>query len=241
MGRAPALLAAWATLVVVWYELAPHLSPLGRWPTMAVASFVVMPAMLAGAALGLPLARSRRLFPLTLAAAVLAFGLSQFDDPVFANLAKYVAVTLVGWLFFTIFEALSWVVVVALIIPEIDTFSVFHGPTKAITTHHPAVFSTLSIAFVTPGGGAARIGLPDVMFFAVFLAASVRFDLRPRTTWLCMSAALGLTLILTGVWSASGGLPALPAISLGFLIPNADLIWRRRSRRAQPSPSVSES
>jgi hypothetical protein len=231
---------AWAALVVAWYELAPHVATLGRWPTMVVASFVVMPAVLAGAWLGLPLARSRRLLPLALAAAALAVGLSQFDDPVFANLAKYVAVTVVGWLFLTIFEALSWVVVVALIIPGIDTFSVFHGPTKAITTHHPAVFSTLSVAFVTPGGGAARIGFPDVMFFAVFLAASLRFGLRTHATWLCMSAALGLTLILTGVWSAGGGLPALPAISLGFLLPNADLIWRRLVRSPQPASTVSE-
>ena len=68
---------------------------------------------------------------------------------------------------------------VALIIPWVDAYSVWRGPTKAITTHHVGVFTTLSIAFVVPGGGAARLGLPDVMFFAVFLAASVRFGLRP--------------------------------------------------------------
>jgi hypothetical protein len=241
VGRAPALLALWAALVIAWYEIAPHLSPLTRWPTVLATSLVVMPAFFAGALIALPLARNRRrLLPLTLAAVGLAVGLSQFNDPVFANLAKFVAVSAVGWLFFTIFEALSWVVAVALVIPWIDSFSVYRGPTKAITTHHPEVFTTLSVALVSPGGGAARIGFPDVMFFAVFLAASVRFELRPRATWICMSAALGLTLILTTVWSTGGGLPALPAVSLGFLLPNADLIWGRVTRRGHPAPSASE-
>jgi hypothetical protein len=88
------------------------------------------------------------------------------------------------------------------------------------------VFTDLSIAFVVPGGGAARLGLPDVMFFALFLGASRRFGLRPAWTWVGMTAGLGATIALTTVWS-TGGLPALPAIALGFLLPNADLIWRR--------------
>ena len=33
-------------------------------------------------------------------------------------------------------------------------------------------------------------------------------------------------MVLTTFW-ATNGLPALPGISLGFLVPNADLIWRR--------------
>ncbi len=44
-----------------------------------------------------------------------------------------------------------------------------------------------------------------------------------------MVGGLGLTIALTTYW-AGGGLPALPAISLGFLIANADLIWRRVGR-----------
>jgi hypothetical protein len=39
-------------------------------------------------------------------------------------------------------------------------------------------------------------------------------------------AALGGTIALT-VWLNLDGLPALPAISIGFLLPNADLLWRR--------------
>jgi hypothetical protein len=66
------------------------------------------------------------------------------------------------------------------------------------------------------------------MFFALFLGASVRWNLRPAWTWVGMTVGLGATFALTTVWSRSG-LPALPAIALGFLLPNADIIWRRMS------------
>ena len=40
-----------------------------------------------------------------------------------------------------------------------------------------------------------------------------------------MTGFLSLTLVL--VWAFdSSGLPALPAVCLGFLLPNVDLLWR---------------
>ena len=41
-----------------------------------------------------------------------------------------------------------------------------------------------------------------------------------------MTAALSLTLVATYALDLNG-LPALPALSLGFVLPNADLLWRR--------------
>ena len=40
-----------------------------------------------------------------------------------------------------------------------------------------------------------------------------------------MVGLLSLTLISTDVFDLAG-LPALPAIALGFLLPNADLLWK---------------
>jgi hypothetical protein len=117
-------------------------------------------------------------------------------------------------------------VLVALLIPWVDAYSVWRGPTKAITKGHAHVFGALSVAFVVPGGGAARLGLPDVLFFAVFLGASVRFGLRPWWTFVGLLVGLALTMVLATWWTVDG-LPALPGISLGFLVPNADLLWRR--------------
>ena len=45
-----------------------------------------------------------------------------------------------------------------------------------------------------------------------------------------MVGLLALTLILTTVFDISG-LPALPAIAFGFLLPNVDLLWKRWRER----------
>ena len=58
---------------------------------------------------------------------------------------------------------------------------------------------------------------------AVVMAS--RFGLRVFATWVGLVAGLGLTIAATVYFDLSG-LPALPAITLGFLLPNADLLWR---------------
>jgi hypothetical protein len=51
-----------------------------------------------------------------------------------------------------------------------------------------------------------------------------------------MAAAISATLVLTYALELNG-LPALPAVSLGFLLPNADLLWRSwRGRSATEAP-----
>ena len=229
MGRLAAVLILFAALVA-WYEIVPRLDPVSEWGSVALISLVVMPAMFGLTWLALPLREHLR--PLLAGAAallVLALILGNLDAPVFANFAKFGAVTLAGWVFLWLFEALSWVVLVAFVIPFVDAFSVFHGPTKDITSNHPHVFTTLSIAFVVPGGNAARLGLPDCLFFAVFLGAAARWGLRPGLTWLLMIGGLAITIVLT-TYLVTGGLPALPAIALGFLLANCDLLWARLAR-----------
>jgi hypothetical protein len=126
------------------------------------------------------------------------------------------------------------VVIVAAIIPWVDAYSVWRGPTKTIVAHHEHVFTVLSFAFPVPGEhAAANLGIPDLLFFALFCAAASRFGLRIYLTWACMVAALGGTIAIT-VWLNLNGLPALPAIAIGFLVPNAELIWRRL--RGNPGP-----
>jgi hypothetical protein len=238
VGRAAALLAV-AGALVAWFEVAPHLGSLSTWDDVAIVALVLMPGMFSLTWLALPVWRRPK--ELAMGVAVLAVAtvvLSEAGAPVFANLAKFATVSGAGLLFLSAFDALSWAVTVALIIPWVDAYSVWRGPTRSITENHPAVFSKLSVAFVVPGGSAARLGLPDILFFSVFLGASVRWNLRPAWTWFAMTAGLGITIALTTVWSTSG-LPALPAIALGFLLPNADLIWRQlaenRAARANAS------
>jgi hypothetical protein len=125
---------------------------------------------------------------------------------------------------------LNWVVLVALIIPWVDAYSVWRGPTKVIVDQHRNVFTNFSFAFAIPGEtSAANLGLPDLLFFALFLAASARWELRPRLTWLLLTLSFGATLALA-VWRELDGLPALPLLALGFLLANGDLIWSRLRR-----------
>jgi hypothetical protein len=141
-------------------------------------------------------------------------------------------VTAAGWWFLAFFESVSWVLLVALLIIPVDTYSVFQGPTKVIVEEQPQIFDALSIAFPIPGEhNSAQLGLPDVLFFALFLGATVRFGLRPGLTWVLMALSFGATLALAVAFEING-LPALPLLSAAFILANADLLWRQiRSRR----------
>jgi len=228
--RAASVLALLGALVG-WYEASRHVGALSLWPAILLIAFVLMPACFLLAWLALPLWNSKWTLPAAIVLVGLALAFSAVHYPVGSNFCKLGALTLFGWWFLTFFEAVSWVVLVALLIPWVDAYSVWRGPTKAITSGHAHVFGALSVAFVVPGGGAARLGLPDVLFFAVFLGAAVRFRLRPGWTFFAMLVGLGVTMVLA-TWLTVGGLPALPGISLGFLLPNADLLWTRLRRPA---------
>jgi hypothetical protein len=111
---------------------------------------------------------------------------------------------------------------------------VWRGPTNTIVHHHRGVFEHLSFAFPVPGeNSTANLGIPDMLFFALFLAAAAQFKLRTGLTWLLMTASFGAT-IAVAVWLDLGGLPALPLLSLAFLLANGDLLWRQlRQERAR--------
>jgi hypothetical protein len=228
VGRAAALLAA----LLVYYETSSHWWDAGLWWDVAWIALVLMPAVFALVYFALPFRTSRGLLAVGLAFAVLAAVLTVADFDVFANFARLGATTFLGFWFLDYFETVAWVVIVAAIIPWVDAYSVWRGPTKQIVAHHEHIFSVLSFAFPVPGEhAAANLGVPDLLFFALFLAAAARFGLRVVPTWIVLVAALGGTIALT-VWLDLSGLPALPGIAIGFLLPNADLLWRRL--RGQP-------
>jgi hypothetical protein len=217
--------------LVLYYETAAHWWQEGLWWDVAWLAFVLLPAVFALVLLALPLRPAPRLLPIGLAFAVLAAVLTYADVNVYANFARLAATAFLGWWFLGYFETLSWVVLVASIIPWVDAYSVFFGPTKEIVNKHVGVFNVLSFAFELPGGGAFQLGVPDLLFFALFLGAAARFGLRVGLTWLSLVVMLDATVALS-VWLPINGLPALPAIAIGFVLPNADLIWRRL--RGQP-------
>jgi len=225
-ARRTAALAAVVAALVAWDAGAGVLPDVGRWPDVLVVALVLAPLTFAVPWIALPAAGSRSVFPLALALAVLAVLLDLAGMGSLLNAVKLLALTAVGFAFMRLFEALSWVVLIAVVIPWVDAVSVWRGPTDYVVSEQPGLFERVAIAFRLPGEeGSANIGPPDILFFALFLAAADRFRLRVRWTWLTMVGLLGLTLILTISFEING-LPALPAIAIGFLLPNADLLWK---------------
>jgi hypothetical protein len=223
-----------AVALAAYFAFHESLPAIPTWWDVVVLGLLVMPAVFLTVALVLPLWNDRARPWLALAFVLLAIGFSLLGWEGPASFAKLGAATFVAWWFLELFEDLSWVVLVSLIIPWVDAYSVWRGPTKTIVEHHESVFARLSFAFPVVGeSGTANLGVPDLLFFALFLAAAMRWRLRVEATWLLAVLSFGATIALA-VWRDLGGLPALPGLSLAFLLANGDIVVRRfRERRAR--------
>jgi predicted membrane channel-forming protein YqfA (hemolysin III family) len=248
VGRAspvlePRRLVAFAVLgaaVGAYYVFRKHLPDLTVWWDVALLCFPIMPAVLGLLYVLLPTWRERGaiVFAAFAVLGLAAIALELADDQLAGNFAKLFCFACFGWWALRFFEELWWVVLIALIVPAVDSFSVFSnaGPTHNITEHHFGSYLAVAVAFVVPNHSSAQIGPPDVIFFALYLAAADRFRLRVPATFVAMTLLLGLTIALSVATDVSG-LPALVPLSLGFIGVNSDLIWRRiRADRAAHAP-----
>ena len=214
---------------------ARHLPELPSGLDVPFYAFAVLPAFAVAIWLALPLARAgtRALVILAAAAGVLALTLSLVGLDSAANISKLACYTLAGFTFLSLFEELWWLTLVAVLVPWVDIWSVAAGPTGYVVEEQKGLFEGVAVAFPSPGESAVvNLGPPDVLFFALFLGAADRFQLRVAATWITMTACLAATLALAWWWDDVAGLPALPAVCLGFLLPNADLL-ARDARRAR--------
>lgn len=233
MGPAAALLTVLSCLIL-YYALSERLPNLGLWWDVALICIPILPAALLTIWLLLPLRRRLGGTGLLQAALGLAALTAVFEltaTGVGANFAKLLAVALAGWWVLRFFEEVSWVVLVALVIVPVDAYSVARGPTKAIVEGKPEIFDLLSFAMRVPGQeSTAQLGLPDILFFALFLGAAERFGLRIGWTWLAMVLSFNATLVIA-IAAGIDGLPALPLLSVAFVATNADRLrqqWRER-------------
>jgi hypothetical protein len=231
--RAAAVLAV-VTVLGVYYGISEDLAGLPEWGDVTFLGLGLMPLTFSLVWLALPLrrTRSRNLALAAVALVVVTVILETAGLDIAANFVKIAAVAAVGWWFLGFFEALSWVLLVALLIIPVDIFSVARGPTKEIVENQPEVFNALSVSFPLPGQhSSAQLGLPDILFFSLFLAAAARFGLRVRWTWVAMALSFGVTLALAVGFDVAG-LPALPLLSVAFVLTNADLLWRSYRERS---------
>jgi hypothetical protein len=240
VGRAPAVLsrtraAALAGLLAAlwaWDAFASELPAVDDAWDVGFVAVVLVPAIYAVVWLLLPLAGAHRLSLVALGTGLVALLLHLAGLEAVFNVAKLAAFALVGFWFLHLFEALSWVVLVAVVVPVVDIASVYRGPTRVVVEEEPGLFELIAVALALPGeDAAARLGPPDILFFALFLGTAARFGLRVGATWCGMTACLAATIAATYALDLDG-LPGLPAIALGFLVPNADLLWRALRTRA---------
>ncbi|MGD0272767.1 MAG: hypothetical protein ABSB96_03450 [Gaiellaceae bacterium] len=107
-----------------------------------------------------------------------------------------------------------------------------HGKARSSARPGPLAPTNLSAETAPASVG---LGLSDIIFFALFLAGAMRFRLRPVATWLALVASIGVTSILADYEDFFGlkGFPAIPGLSLAFLLANGDLIWRRLRNREE--------
>ena len=233
--RRIAAFVALGAAVVTWSVVATHVGAVGLWPTIVIVSAGVLPGTLLLVFIALPLARHSCLVLLLVAIvlALIALGCSEAGWALAANFAKLWAAVFAGWAFLYLFYEVWLVVLIAVIIPVVDAVSVFTpgAPTHEIVKNHISIYNDVAVSFLGPHGAAAQLGPPDIVFYAMFLAAADRFRLRPGWTWVATTGLYAASFPIAIVTHASG-LPALPFLSAGFLAANADLIWKAIRKRA---------
>jgi hypothetical protein len=226
-------------MLVAYVAIAESLWEVPSGADATIVGLLVLPAFMSTVWLALPLWRTPFVYLLFggFSLVVCAFVLDVAGVDSLGNVVKLTGFATLGFWLLWLFDELWWVALVGCLIPWVDIWSVATGPTKYVTHEQPGFFDHVSVAFPLTGEAASvNVGPPDIVFFALFLAAADRFRLRVGWTWLAMTGFLSLTVALVW-WLENGGLPALPAISLGFLLPNADRIWNHaaatwRERRA---------
>ena len=247
MGRAAAVLSgraaafvALAAALAAYYATSDWWFDASLWWDVAFLGLLLVPAVFGLVYAALPFWRAPlpQLLLLTLAFVAAAIAFQAADLVALASFAKLGAAAAAAFLFLAVFESATWVALIAALIPWVDVYSVFWGPTSKIL-EHPKGISALSFGFPIPGeDGVASLGLPDLLFFALFLGAAARFRLRVGPTFALMALSFGATTALAA-WT-DRALPATPLLSIGFLLANADLLWaawRRRPLTAGENPS----
>lgn len=198
---------------------------------------------------------TRRILVLGAVAAVLGFALSfLLRDPdgwptlllavalLAANVLRLLAAAAVGLALARNVHSAGATLLIALVATGADLFSVFAGPTRALLEGDAPVVDLLLLIFPVFGESFGfALGLSDFIFLALFAGMARLLGLRYALTLVCVCAGAFLAIVV-GLLLARP-LPALPFISLAFLIANADLIiggvrgeirsWRRERRRVR--------
>ena len=117
-------------------------------------------------------------------------------------------------------------VVIPLFVAAIDIWSVMSGPSSRLLAGGTERVDALSFDLPAWGdtGAAGHLGLSDAVFLSMFAAWAWRDGLRRGATIAGMLLGLIGALVLSVALDTP--IPALPFIAGGYLLPNADRLWR---------------
>lgn len=120
----------------------------------------------------------------------------------------------------------------ALVVALADIYSVYWGPTGHHAAARTVAFSLMTMPYPVPGSNMLHrsIGAGDFLFLALFLHGAARLGLDWRRNlgalWLAFALGLGAAAWSMAHWGK--GVPALPFLSLAFLLANGRRLWPRR-------------
>jgi hypothetical protein len=158
-------------------------------------------------------------------ALLLAIALASRDVGAAANPAEALFAASAGLLFGIGFGVPAAVVALPLVVAGIDAASVLGGGSEPLVRGgDPVDLLTFDLPLLGGGGTAARLGLLDATFLALFAAWALRFGLRPRVTIPLMVAALAAA-VAVGV-ALDQAIPALPFVAAALLLPSVRRVPR---------------
>lgn len=170
-----------------------------------------------------------RLLLISLGAAILAavgvwLGLMPLEST-----AKIIFATATGLWIGLMLTSIGQVALISALIIFVDFYSVFFGPTRKMVESGGPWIEYLTISLPVFGESAAsRLGISDIIFFSLFVGATLTFGLRRTVSALAMTASFVATMTV-GVWLEIG-VPALPLLSIFFILSNGDLLYKKLVR-----------
>jgi hypothetical protein len=182
----------------------------------------------------IPAADSPFAFALVVPGAALIVGaLSAADVGAGASPIEAVLFGSIGAVFAVALETASLALALPVFVAVIDAASVFGGgPSSKLASGETKPGDPLTLQFPDIGNGlsAGRMGIADVVFFAVFTVFARHLDLRRRATPIAMFAGLLGTFAAHVWWDRA--LPAIPAMAAAYFLVNLDrlpALFRRAS------------
>lgn len=142
------------------------------------------------------------------------------------GLAKLVFATSVGLWISLLLTSIVQIALIAGLIIVVDFYSVFLGPTKKLVESGTAWIDYLTINLPVFGAPAvSQIGISDIIFFGLFMGVSISYRLRRVSTAFAITVSF-IASMMIGV-GLGIGVPALPLLSIFFILANADVMFQR--------------